>query len=85
MKVDLPLIKNVLVQRAKTNVLIPLGLTPAAAEAGIHIKVLGYETSGSGTPTLITPNKQMKDIMKIVKSLQVSGSEFINKRCYWNN
>ena len=51
-------------------VLIQLGLTAAAsaADAGIHKKLLG-----SGTTTLIIPNYEMEDIMRIVKSLEVSG------------
>ena len=46
------------------SVLIPLGLTAAAlaVDAGIYKKL------GSGTTTLIMPNKKVKDIMKIVKS-----------------
>ena len=55
------------------SVLIPLGLTAAAsaADAGIHKKILG-----SGHPsstTLIISNDEMKDIIKIVKSLKDSG------------
>ena len=55
------------------SVLIPLGLTAAAsaADAGIHKKILG-----SGHPsstTLIISNDEMKDIIKIVKSLEDSG------------
>ena len=47
--------------------MIPLGLTAAAtaAEAGIHKKILG-----SGTTTLVISNEEMKDIMKIVQSLE---------------
>ena len=53
------------------SVLIPLGLTAAAsaADAGIHKKMLG---SGN-TTTLIIPNKDMDDLIKIVKSLEDSG------------
>ena len=56
------------------SVIIPLGLTaPAsAADAGIYKKILG-----SGHPlhntTLIISNDEMKDITKIVKSLEDSG------------
>ena len=58
------------------SVLIPLGLTVAAsaADAGIHKKILG-----SGHPsstTLIISNDEMKDIIKIVKSLEDSGLLF---------
>ena len=50
---------------------MPLGLTAAAsaADAGIHKKILG---SGNNT-TLIISNKDMDDLIKIVKSLEDSG------------
>ena len=69
LKVALPLVKNVLQPLAK-SVLIPLGLTAAAtaAETGIHKKILG-----SGTSTLVISNEEMKDIMKIVQSLEDAG------------
>ena len=51
------------------SVLIPLGLTAAAAtDAAIHKKIFG-----SGTTTLIISNEEMDDIMKIIKSLEESG------------
>ena len=70
LKTGLPLIKNVIKPLAK-SVLIPLGLTAAAsaADAGIHKKILG---SGNNT-TLIISNKDMDDLIKIVKSLEDSG------------
>ena len=66
----LPLMKSV-IQPLGKHVLIPLGLTAAAsaADEGIHKKVLG---SGHNT-TLIISNNEMKDILKIVKSLEDSG------------
>ena len=69
LKTRLPLIKNVINPLAK-GVLITLGLTAAAsaADAGIHKKILG-----SGNTTLIISNDEMKDIIKIVKSLEDSG------------
>ena len=69
LKTGLPLMKNVIKPLAK-SVLIPLGLTAAAsaADAGIHKKILG-----SGTTTLIISNDEMKDIIRIVKSLEDSG------------
>ena len=75
LKTGLPLIKNVIKPWAK-SVLIPLGLAAAAsaADAGIHKKILG-----SGHPsstTLIISNDEMKDIIKIVKSLEDSGLLF---------
>ena len=60
--------KNVLKPLAN-SVLIPLGLAAAsAADRGIHIKSLG-----SGTTTPLISNEEMKNIMKIVKSLGDSG------------
>ena len=63
--------KSVIKSSAK-NFLIPLGLTAAAsaANAGIHKKILG---SGHNNTTLIISNDEMDDILKIVKSLEVSG------------
>ena len=70
LKTGLPLIKNVITPLAK-SVLILLGLTAAAsaADAGIYKKILG---SGNNT-TLIISNKDMDDLIKIVKSLEDSG------------
>ena len=70
LKTGLPLMKSVISPLAK-SVLIPLGLTTAAsaADAGIHKKILG---SGNNT-TLIIPNKDMDDLIEIVKSLEDSG------------
>ena len=69
-KTGLPLMKSVIAPLAK-SVLIPLGLTVAAsaADAGIHKKILG---SGNNA-TLIISNKDMDDLIKIVKSLEDSG------------
>ena len=70
LKTGLPLISNVIKPLAK-SVLIPLGLTAAAtaaADAGMHKKILG-----SGNTTLIISNKDIEDLIKIVKSLEVSG------------
>ena len=77
-KTGLPLIKSVITPLAK-SVLIPLGLTAAAsaADAGIHKKILGsgrHSSSAShNTTALIISNKDMKDLIKIVKSLKDSG------------
>ena len=70
LKAGLLLIKNVIKSLAK-RILIPLGLTAAASavDAGIHNKII----FGSGTTTLIISNDEMKDIIKIVKSLEDSG------------
>ena len=70
LKTGLPLIKNVITSLAK-SVLIPLGLTAAAsaADAGIHKKIL----ESGNTTTLIISNKDMKDLIKIVNSLEDSG------------
>ena len=68
LKTGLPLIKNVITPLAK-SVLNPLGLTAAAAaDAGIHKKILG-----SGNTALIILSKDMDDLIKIVKSLEDSG------------
>ena len=70
LKAGLPLMKNVITPLAK-SVLIPLGLTAAvsAADAGIHTKIL---RSGNNTKQIIS-NKDMDDLIKIVKSLEDSG------------
>ena len=69
LKTRLPLMKIVIKSLAKSY-LVPLGFTAAAsaADAGIHKIVLG-----SGTTTLIISNDEMKDIIGIIKSLEVSG------------
>ena len=59
--------KNVIKPLAK-SVLIPLRLTEAAADVGVHKNILGF-----GTTTLMISNFEMKDIMKIFKSLEDSG------------
>ena len=61
--------KNVITPLAK-SVLIALGLTAAsaAADVGIHKKILG-----SGNTILIISHDGMKNIIKIVKSLEDSG------------
>ena len=71
LKTGLPLIKNVIKPLAK-SVLISLGLTAAlsAAGSGIHKKILGSEN----TTMLIISNDEMDDNIKIVKSLEDSGS-----------
>ena len=71
MKVGLPLIKTALKPLTK-RVLTPLGLTAAVSVVYVEIykKVLG-----SGTITLIMSNKEMKDIIKIVKSLADSKNK----------
>ena len=56
--------------------MIPLGLTAAAsgADAAIQKKIFG-----SGMSALIISNKEINDIMKIVKSKIVIG--FTDKEC----
>ena len=51
-------------------VLAPLGITAAASaiDAGIQMKI-----HGCGTTTLIIPNEEMNDIMKIVQALEDSN------------
>ena len=69
LKSGLLLIKSVIKPLEKI-ILIPLGLTAAASaeDAGIHKKILG-----SGNTTLIISNKDIEDLIKIVKSLEDSG------------
>ena len=75
LKTGLPLIKNVIKPLAK-SVLIPLGLTAAAsaADAGIHKKILGSGHNHPLSTTLIISNDEMEYIIKIVKSIEDSGS-----------
>ena len=61
--------KNVLTTLAN-SVLVPLGLTSAAAATDAAIQRKNF---GSGTTTLTIWNKEREDIMKIVKSIQESG------------
>ena len=70
LRAGLPLMKSVIKPLAK-SVLVPLGLTAAAsaADAGIDKTILG---SGHNT-TLVISNDELKDILKIVKSLEDSG------------
>ena len=69
LKTGLSLVGNVLKPLAKT-VLIPLGLTAeeSATDVAIHKKMFG-----SSVTTLIIFNKEMNDVMKIIKSLEKSG------------
>ena len=70
LKTGLPLMKSVITPLVK-SVLVPLGLTAAAsaADAGMHKKILGW----GNNLTLIISNKDMDDLIKIVKSLEDSG------------
>ena len=64
LRTGMPLMKSVIKPLAK-SVLVPLGLTTAAAaaaDAGIHKKILG---SGHDNTTLIISNDEMEDILKI--------------------
>ena len=61
----MPLTGHVLKPLGKC-VVIPLG---AATDAAIYNKLFG-----SGVTTLITSNEEMNDIMKIVRSIDESGS-----------
>ena len=69
LKTALPLIRNLLKPLAR-NVLIPLGLTAAAAATGAAIHKKKF---GSGITTLIISNEEMNDIIKIVKSPEESA------------
>ena len=61
--------KNILKPLAK-SVLIPSGLTAAAAAANVAIHKKMF---GSGNTILIIYNEEINDIMKIIKSLEESG------------
>ena len=50
--------------------MLPLGVTAAAAATDVAIQTKIYE---SNITTLIMPNKEMNDIMKIVKALEESS------------
>ena len=69
LKTGLPLIGSVLKPLGK-SILRPIGLTVPASEtdAAIHKKMFG-----SGVTTLIIPNEEMNDIIKIIKSLEESS------------
>ena len=69
MRLVLLLMKNALTPLANI-VLLPLEVTAAASATDASIQKKIYE---SGMTTLIISNKEMKDIMKIVKSLEESG------------
>ena len=71
--------KNVVKPLAK-SVLTPLGLTAvaSAADAGIHKKILGSGHNPSSSALhnnakLIISNEEMKDIIRIIKSLEDSS------------
>ena len=70
MKVGLRLMKNVLAPSAK-NVLLLLGLTAAASETNAPIQK--KKIYGLGMTILIISNKEIKNTMKTVKSLEESG------------
>ena len=73
LKTGLPLMKSVITPLAK-SVLIPLGLTAAASAADAGIQKNPQKTLGSGNnTTLIISNKDMNNLIKIVKSLEDSG------------
>ena len=67
----MPLLGNVLKTLAK-SVLIPLGLTAAAA-AAVTGAAIYKKMFGSSVTTLLILKDEMNDIMKIVKSLEESG------------
>ena len=79
LKTGLPLTSNVIKRLAK-SILISLWLTAAAAaaaDAGIHKKLLGsgnnHHSPSAPHITLIISNDEINDIIKIVKSLEDSG------------
>ena len=85
LRTGLPLIGNVLKPLAKSNVLIPLGLTAAAwaTDAAIHKKMFGSgmrprmlasrPSDLTKQTTLIISNEEMNNIMKTIISLEKPG------------
>ena len=69
MTAGLPVMKSVFTPLGK-SVLVPLGLTTAASATDAAVQKKVY---GSGTTVLIFSNKEMDDIIKIVKSLEESS------------
>ena len=72
LKIGLSLIKGVINPLAK-SALIPLGLTAAASAAVAGSGRRHSSSSASHNTTLIISNKDMDDLIKIVKSLEDSG------------
>ena len=77
MTAGLPLMKNVLTPLAK-SISLPLGLSAgmSAADAAIQNKIYGSGHPSDlalRTTALLISNEEMKDILKIVKSLEESG------------
>ena len=72
LKTGLLLMKHVLKPLAK-SVLIPSGLTAAAAAATAIDAAIQKKIFGSGMTTLIISNEEMNNIMKIFKSLEDAG------------
>ena len=78
LKTGLFLIKNTLKTIAK-SILIPLELTAAAATNAANQK----KVFASGMSTLIISNKELDDIMKIIKSFKESGllMKAVSEKC----
>ena len=80
LKTVLPLMKNVIKPLAK-SLSVRINCSSISSNAGIHKKILGSDkhTSDSASRNnaiLIISNDEMKDIIKIVKSLEDSGLLF---------
>ena len=72
LKTGLSLLKSVI----KLLGLLGLTVASSAVDAGVQKKLLGSgrrSDSTSQTTTLIIPNKEMNDIMKIVQALKIPG------------
>ena len=69
MTAGLPLMKSVLTPLAKSG-LLPLGLSAGMSTADACIQKKFF---GAGSTALIISNKEMEEIIKIVKSLEESG------------
>ena len=68
LKTGFPLMNDVIKPLPK-SVLIPLGITAAAAAAAANARIHKVILE-SRTTALITSNNQMENIMKVVKSLE---------------
>ena len=76
MRVNLPLMKNVLIPLAR-SVLIPLGLMAATSATDVALQ---KKTQRSDMTTLLILNEEIKDIMEMVKYLEKYLYRFYSKR-----
>ena len=80
LKTVLPLMKNVIKPLAK-SVSVTINCSSISSNAGIHKKILGSgkhasDSASRNNTILIISNDEMKDIIKIIKSLEDTGLFF---------